>query len=164
MKLRMTVFAPLFISVFAQAGEIVIIQPASNETQSEKNIDRTMDKARQRSGKQAGPLVIEDGVLDRGSNAERSGRDAQEYLRPSPLQNQSEEGTTIILRNAPLTDSEKARQKAAGFVHPSGSSATNRACGDVSLSIGMVGDKAVVERNTNVNERGNSAVNVNCRK
>lgn len=164
MNLRMVMFAPLFLFSLAEAGEIVIVQPASSETRNERNLGRTMDKARQNSGKQAAPLVVEDGVLDRGNNAERSSRDAQEYLRPAASQNTGHENTTIILRSAPLTDAEKSRQKAAAFTQPAGSSAVNRACGDVSLSVGMIGDEAVVQRNPNVNQRGNSVVDTSCRK
>ncbi len=164
MNYRIAAVATLLVFAFAQAGEIVIIQPAGKDTRNEKNLGRTTERARQNSGKPAAPIVVEDGALDRGSNAERSSRDAQEYLRPANPQNQAGENTTIILRNAPLTDSEKARQKAASYVQPANSSATNRSCGDVSLSIGTVGDKPVLDRNVTVNERGNSAVNVNCRK
>lgn len=164
MILRMAMLAPLFLSTLAQAGEIVIVQPAGNETRNERNLGRTMDRARQNSGKQAAPLVVEDGVLDRGTNAERSSRDAQEYLRPAASQNSGHENTTIILRNVPLTDAEKARQKAAAFSQPAGAPAANRACGDVSLSVGMIGDEAVIQRNANVNQRGNSVVDTSCRK
>lgn len=163
--MRGVVFASLVLCALAQAGEIVILQPLSGETGNEKNLDRTVDRARQRAGKQAAPLVVEDAVLDRGSNAERSSREAREYsLRQAPPQNSGEEGTTVILRSAPISDAEKARQKAVSFVPPGASSLPSRACGDVSLSIGTIGDKAVTERSANVNERGNSAVNVNCRK
>lgn len=164
MILRKAIFAPLFLFSLAQAGEIVIVQPAGNETRNERNLGRTLDKARQNSGKQAAPLIVEEGVLDRGSNAERSSRDAQEYLRPAASQHPGHENTTIILRNAPLTDAEKARQKAAVFAQPAGASAVNRACGDVSLSVGMIGDEAVIQRNASVNQRGNSVVDTSCRK
>lgn len=163
MNQRFTAFATLLVFSLAQAGEIVIIQPAGNETRSEKNAARSAERARQNSGKQASPIIVEEGSANLGSNAVRSSRDAQEYLNPAGPQAPGE-NTTIILRNTPLSDSEKARQKAASYVQPANSSATNRACGDVSLSIGTVGDKAVVDRNVTVNERGNSAVNVNCRK
>lgn len=162
MKVRIATFATLYACALGQAGEIVIIQPASNETRNEKSLGRTMDKARREGGKPAAPLVVEDGMVDRGNNAERSSRDAQDYLRqpvhPSPV----DENTTIILRNAPLTEADKLRKKAAAYAQPNGLSATNRACGEVSLSVGTIGDKTVIERN--VNERGNSVVDVNCRK
>ena len=163
MSHRTAAFATLLVLSLAQAGEIVIIQPAGNETRSEKNAARTAERARQNAGKAAAPIVVEDGSVSMGSNAVRSSRDAQDYLNPSGSQAPGD-NTTIILRSAPLTDSEKARQKAASYVQPANSSATNRACGEVALSVGTVGDKTVVERSTSVNERGNSAVNVNCRK
>lgn len=164
MRLCIAAFVTLFAGALAQAGEIVIIQPANKETRSERDLGKSMDKARQHAGKQAAPLFVEDGVLDRGNNADRSSRDAQEYLRPTNTQHSGDENTNIILRSVPLSESEKARQKAAIFVQPAASSATNRACGDVSISVGTIGDKTVVGRNVDVNERGNSAVNVNCRK
>ncbi|MEI7431978.1 MAG: hypothetical protein WCL27_16125 [Betaproteobacteria bacterium] len=163
MNHRIIAFAILLVFSVSHAGEIVIIQPAGNETRSEKNSARTAERARQNSGKQAGPIIVEDGSVNMGSNAVRSSRDAQDYLNPAGSQTPGD-NTTIIMRSAPLSDSEKARQKAASYVQPSSSSATNRACGDVSLSVGTVGDKMVVDRNITVNERGNSAVNVNCRR
>ena len=163
MNQRTTAFTILFVFSLAQAGEIVIIQPAGGETRSERNAARTAERARQNSGEAATPIVIEDVSVNLGSNAVRSSRDAQEYLNPIGSQGRGD-NTTIILRNAPLTDSEKARQRAASYVQPENLSATNRACGDVSLSVGTIGDKVVVERNISVNERGNSAVNTNCRK
>jgi hypothetical protein len=160
---RIAALATLLVISLAQAGEIVIIQPASNDTRAEKNAARTSERARQNAGKAAGPIIVEDGSANLGSNAVRASRDAQEYLNPANAQGTGE-NTTIILRSAPLSDSEKARQKAASYVQPANSSATNRACGDVSLTIGTVGDKTVIDRNVSVNERGNSAVNVNCRR
>lgn len=163
MSHRTAVLATLLVFSFSQAGEIVIIQPAGNETRSERNAARTTERARQNSGKTAAPIVIEDGNVSIGSGAIRASRDAQDYLDPAGAQAPGE-NTTIILRNAPLTDSEKARQKAASYVQPANSSANQRACGEVSLSVGTIGDKTVIEKNSTVNERGNSAVNVNCRK
>ena len=154
----------LLVCAFAQAGEIIIIQPAGKESRNEKEAARSAEMARQRSGKPAGPIVVEDGLVDGGSKAQRSSREAQGYLRSSGAPPPEEEKTTIILRSVPLSDAEKSRQRAASYVQPTNSSATNRACGDVSLSIGTVGDKTVVDRNVTVNERGNSAVNVNCKK
>lgn len=147
----------------AQAGEIVIVQPAGQDSRSEKAAARASEQARQRAGKAAGPIVIEDGALDAGSKAQRVSKDAQEYLR-SPSPGASDDRTTIILRSAPPSDAEKARQKAASYVQPGNTSANSR-CGDVALTIGTIGDKTAAEqKNVTVNERGNSAVNVNCRK
>ena len=150
-------------AVMAQAGEIIIVQPPGQDSRSEKAAARASEQARQRAGKAAGPLVIEDGALEAGSKAQRASQDAREYLRPqSP--GASEERTTIILRSTPQSDAEKSRQKAASYVQP-GSTSANSRCGDVALTIGTIGDKTIVEqRNVTVNERGNSAVNVNCRK
>lgn len=164
MNNRTAAFTTLLLFSSAYAGEIVIIQPAGQESRSEKESSRMADKARQRSSQQTGPIIIEDGETNRGSDAERASREAQEYQRTPGGQSQPGDTTTIILRSVPLSDAEKARQKAASYVQPAGSSASNRPCGDVSLTIGTVGDKTVIERKANVNERGNSAVNVNCRK
>lgn len=163
MTLQTLAFSAAFLVSFAEAGEI-IIQPASNQTRTEKEASRSATSARQRLDGQKAPVVIEDGTLDGGSRAQRSSQDAQEYLRSSGGQAPSDEKTTIILRSVPLSDSEKSRQRAASYVQPSGSSATQRACGDVSLTVGSIGDKTTVDRNVVVNERGNSAVNVNCKK
>lgn len=160
---RTAALATLLVFSLAEAGEIVIIQPASNDTRAEKNAARTSERARHNSGKASGPIVVEEGSANLGSNAARTSRDAQDYLNPANAQGPGE-NTTIILRSAPLSDSEKARQKAAAYVQPANSSATHRTCGDVSLTIGTVGDKTVIDRNGSVNERGNSAVNVNCRR
>jgi hypothetical protein len=160
---RTAALATFLVFSLAEAGEIVIIQPASNDTRAEKNAARTSERARHNSGKASGPITVEEGSANLGSNAVRASRDAQDYLNPSIAQGPGE-NTTIILRSAPLSDSEKARQKAAAYVQPANSSATHRACGDVSLTIGTVGDKTVIDRNITVNERGNSAVNVNCRR
>lgn len=163
MRPCLAVFASFFVCACALSGEI-IIQPAGQGTRNEKALDRTMDKARQHAGKQAAPVVIENGMVDRGNNAERSSRDAQDYLRPAVSQPQTDENLTIILRNAPPSESEKSRQKAAAYLQPSGSSSTSR-CGEVALTVGTIGDQTVVDRNvkTSVTERGNSAINVNCR-
>lgn len=158
---RTLVIAALFPLSLVWAGEIVIIQPAGNETRSEKAATRSADQARRYTSGQSEPIVVEDGEVQRGSASERSSRDAQDYLR-SPGDQTGE--TTIILRSAPLNDAEKARQRAASYVQSPGALPGGRPCGDVSLTIGTVGDKTVVERNGSVNARGNSVVNANCRK
>ena len=164
MTLRRALVAILLAgSALVQAGEIIIVQPAGKDSRSEKAAARSAEMAKQRSGRAASPIIIEDGSLDSGSKAQRSSQDAQEYLRSAPPASPDDK-TTIILRSAPQSDAEKARQKAASYVQPANSSANSR-CGDVALTVGTIGDKTVVEqRNVTVNERGNSAVNVNCRK
>ncbi len=162
MIIRILAIAALLPFSFVRAGEIIIVQPAGNETRSEKTAASSADRARLNLSQQGAPIIISDGEVERGSSAEQSTREAQEYLRTPG--DQGAETTTIILRNAPLNDAERARQRAAAYVHPPGALPGGRPCGDVSLSIGTIGDKTVVERSGGVNARGNSVVNANCRK
>ncbi len=162
MKPYLVALALLLGISFARAGEIVIIQPAGKESRSERNAERSAETARQYQGKRKEmPILIEDGAQDVGSGAQRASREAQDYLRGAPAE---EEKTTIILRNAPPGEAEKARQKAAAYVQPGATANRNRNCSEVSLSVGTIGDKPVSDRNVTVNEKGNTSVNVNCRK
>lgn len=161
MTFRTVAISAALLMSLAQAGEI-IIQQGGTQTRAEKEASRSATSARNRVDGKKAPVVIEDGAVDSGSQAQRLSQDAQEYLRSgsSPA---SDEKTTIILRSAPQSDADKSRQRAAAYV-PGNNAASNRACGDVSITVGAIGDKTVVDRNTSVNERGNSAVNVNCKK
>lgn len=161
MTLRTVAISAALLVSLAQAGEI-IIQSAGTQTRTEKEASRSATSARNRVDGKKAPVIIEDGSVDSGSQAQRLGQDAQEYLRSGGA-SASDEKTTIILRNAPQSDADKSRQRAAAYV-PGNNAANNRACGDVSITVGAIGDKTVVDRNTSVNERGNSAVNVNCKK
>lgn len=162
MKPYLVALALLLGISFARAGEIVIIQPAGKESRNERNAERSAEMARQYQGTHKNtPILIEDGTQEFGSGAQRSSREAQDYLRGAPAE---EENTTIILRNAPPGEAEKLRQKAATYVQPGATANRNRNCSEVSLSLGTIGDKPASDRNATVNERGNTSVNVNCRK
>ncbi|WP_319242180.1 hypothetical protein [uncultured Propionivibrio sp.] len=161
MTLRTVAISAALLMSLAQAGEI-IIQPGGTQTRTEKEASRSAASARSRVDGRKAPVVIEDGSVDSGSQAQRLSQDAQEYMRSGGAP-ASDEKTTIILRNAPQSDADKSRQRAAAYV-PGSNAANSRACGDVSITVGAIGDKTVVDRNISVNERGNSAVNVNCKK
>lgn len=148
---------------FVRAGEIVIIQPSGKENRNERNADRSAEMARQYQKRSEQPILIEDGTRDAGSGAQRASREAQDYLRNAPAA-AGEEQTVIILRSAPPPEAEKSRQKAASYIQPNNTVNKNRNCSDVSLSVGTIGDKPVSDRNVTVNDRGNTTVNVNCRK
>lgn len=172
MKVRIVSFAALFGCLCAYAGEIIIIQPAEKSSRTEREpsrtereVERTSDKARKyATGKEgSAPVVIEEGAparpLDRN---EQSIRDAQDYLR-SGSGASGTEGTTIILRGAPPSETEKLRQKARSYIAPANAPRTGRNCGEASTSVGMIGEGAGAEHGANVVEKGNSAVNVNCK-
>lgn len=162
MKYLLTAFAILLWVSAAQAGEIIIIQPTGQESRSERNAARSAEKARVNQGQATGPLLIEDGTLDTGSGAQRANREAQDYLRSNTEQApRGDEGTTVILRSAPLSDAEKSRQKAASYLQPGNTPAKKSVCRDDALLLGTIGDKSANERT--VNEKGNSSVNVNCK-
>ena len=172
MKVRIVSFAALLGCLCAYAGEIVIIQPAEkgsrNErepSRTEREVGRTSDKARQYAAGKGGatPVVIEEGAptrpLDRN---EQSIRDAQDYLR-SGSGASGKESTTIILRAAPPSETEKLRQKARSYIAPANAPRTGKNCGDASISVGTIGEGVGAEHSANVVEKGNSAVNVNCK-
>ena len=172
MKVRIVLFAALLGCLHAYAGEIVIIQPAEkatrNErepTRTEREVGRTSDKARQYATGKGGstPVVIEEGAPARALDKnEQSIRDAQDYLR-SGSGASGRDDTTIILRSAPPSETEKLRQKARSYVAPANAPRTGRNCGDVSISVGTIGEGPGAERSANVVEKGNSAVSVNCK-
>lgn len=175
MKVRIVIFAAFLGCLAAYAGEIVIIQPVEKDshsvresTRSERGLDRTMGKARQHAGTGgAVPVVIDEtsgsSSLDK---TEQSIRDAQDYLRPSSgASGMSGMGgaTTIILRAAPPSETEKARQKARSYVAPENAGRAVTTCGEVANTVGTIGGATGGERTSSVIEKGNSAVVVNCR-
>ncbi|OHC65393.1 MAG: hypothetical protein A2040_02695 [Rhodocyclales bacterium GWA2_65_19] len=172
MKVRIVSFAALLGCLCAYAGEIIIVLPAEkgsrNErepTRTEREVSRTSDKARQYATGKGGAttVVIEEGAPARPLDKnEQSIRDAQDYLR-SGSGASGTEGTTIILRAAPPSETEKLRQKARSYVAPANTPRTDRNCGEASTSVGMIGEGAGAEHSANVVEKGNSAVNVNCK-
>lgn len=173
MKVRIAMFAAFLGCLAAYAGEIVIIQPAEKDTRStreptrsERELGRTMDKARQYGGTgSAAPIVIDEASGSRPlDKAEQSIRDAQDYLRSGSgsAGMSGMGGTTVILRAVPPSETEKLRQKARSYVAPENAGRTVT-CGEVSNTVGTIGGLAGNERTSSVSEKGNSAVNVNCK-
>lgn len=173
MKVRIAMFAALLGCFHAHAGEIIIVQPAERNprtvrepTRSEHELGRSMDQARQYGGKSSSTAVIvEDGTPTRPlDKTEQSIRDAQNYLQGSEAPGAAgTEGTTIILRAAPPSEAERLRQKARSYAAPATAARSGRNCGEVSTQVGMIGEGPGAERSANVSEKGNSAVNVNCK-
>lgn len=171
MKVRIAACAALFGSLCVQAGEIVIVVPAETSarserepTRSERELGRTMDKARQYGGKGgAAPVVIEEGAPARPfDKTEQSIRDAQGYLRPG-AETPATDGVTIILRSAPTSETEKLRQKARAQIAPSNPSRSATPCTNSVNTVGTIGEGAGAERSAHVVEKGNSAVNTQCK-
>ena len=173
MKVRTVMLVALIGCLSAVAGEIVILQPmenAGNEKEpprGERDLGRTMDKARQYSGRSSATTVIIDeaGPARSIDKTEKSIRDAQDYLRPGrdAATSTSADSTTIILRAAPQGEAERQRQKARSYVAPANTAHAGRDCGQAVTSVGMIGEGTGAERSVNVVEKGNSAVNVNCK-
>lgn len=169
MTVRTALLVALLGCLPAYAGEIVIIQsPDSSRSvrepsRSERELGRTMDKARQHVTGGAAPVVIDDSTGTRlQDSTEQSIRDAQDYLRPATGSATPDTGgTTVILRAAP-TETEKVRQKARSYVVPEAGSKTVATC-EVGNTVGTIGGVAGNERTTNVIEKGNSAVIVHCK-
>lgn len=164
----------LFGCLPAAAGEIIIIQPVEKgvkgdrePTRNERELGHSLEKARQYGGKgSTNTVVIENGEPVRSlDKTEQSIRDARDYVRPGRDQPgvAGVEGTTIILRVAPQSEVERQRQKARSYIAPVNSTQTGRDCGQASTSVGMIGEGPGAERSVNVVEKGNSAVNVNCK-
>lgn len=153
------------------AGEILILQPAPGDSQnrSARESERAMDSARQRVGKQGAgmtTIIVGDDPaqkrdFDRSKEAaQEASRDAREYLKPVPGDGVAEGGTTIILRSAPIKDTERLQQRARSYVVPNTTPAAagRKDCGgNVSSQIGMIGEGAGSARG-NVHERGTSSV------
>lgn len=171
MKVRLAVSAALLGCLAAYAGEIVIIQPAEKDTRSvreptrsERELARTMGKARQQAGTGGTTVIVGEEASRRSlDNAEQSIHDAQDYLRPGGgTGNHSAPGdAAVILRATPQSDTERLRQKARSYIadNPARSGKT---C-EVVNTVGTIGEGSGAERSTNVIEKGNSAVIVNCR-
>lgn len=154
----------------AQAGEIVILQPAPQSSRSEQQADRAVDKARQKAGRPgAGTttlIVTDDPALATpaaprsrsAENAERSMQDADDYLRPSTSGGTvTKDGTTVILRSAP-SDAGQARQKARSYLQSDEDAPQTRKCVVVN-EVGMIGGV----KSDHVVEKGSSAVMMQCR-
>lgn len=169
MSVRVGVWAILAGCLSAQAGEIVIVQPtaappAARETRTEKELGRTLDRARQSAGKSSGTTVIveENGNERPLDRTERSMRDARDYLRPGG-DAQSADNATVILRAAPPSEAERMRQKARSYVTPPGGARTGKNCAEATTQVGMIGEGAGAERSANVIEKGNYSVTTGCK-
>ena len=71
-------------------------------------------------------------------------------------------GTTIILRAAPPSETEKLRQKARNYLAPESAVRGGKNC-EVANTVGTIGEGVGTEHSSNVIEKGNSAVIVNCK-
>lgn len=169
MNIRILALAMSAGCLSAQAGEIVIVQPtaappAARETRTEKELGRTMDRARQNAGKSSGTTVVveEDGKERALDRTEKSMREARDYLRPGG-DAQSADGATVILRAAPPSEAERMRQKARSYVTPSGGARMGKNCAEATTQVGMIGEGAGAERSGNVVEKGNYSVTTGCK-
>lgn len=169
MKTRILWLAAWLGCLFAaagRAGEIIIIQDAADKPRGQQAAQQAKDKARQQAGKPVAgtTIVITDQPIDRRgpTDAEETGRDAREYLRPPPAMEPAMDGsTTIILRAAPTSDAEKARLRARSYVPAAGARA--KECGTAASQIGTIGEGPGAEQSGSVVERGTSSVNVQCK-
>lgn len=173
MKVRIAIYATLLGCLAAQAGEIVIIQPAEKDprsvrepTRSERELGRTMDKARNYGGTGGGlPVIIDETAGPRPQDrTEDAIREAQDYLRsgagPSGMSGMGGT-TTIILRAAPTSETEKLRQKARSYSPPDNAS-RGKNCPESANTVGSIGDGASADRSS-VSEKGNSVVSTGCK-
>lgn len=169
----MLAWSGCLVAAAAVAGEIVILQPAPDDGRSRnaRESDRAMDKARQHAGKAGSgmtTIIVGDEPTQRRSidrtkeAAQDAGQEARDYLRPVPADGSAEAGT-VILRTAPVRESERLQQRARSYVVPA--SSTNSAAGRkdcvsaVGNQIGMIGEGAGATRGS-VHERGSSSVEV----
>lgn len=169
---RMLIWSGCLVAAAAGAGEILILQPAPGEGQSRtaRESERAMESARQHAGKSGSgmtTIILGDDAgqrrnLDRTKEAAQdAAQEAREYLRPVPTDG-SGEATTVILRSAPVRESERLQQRARSYVVPANSptAAGRRDCtSSVGNQIGMIGEGTGATRG-NVLERGTSSVEV----
>lgn len=173
MRARILAVATLLGCLAAYAGEIVIIQSTGKDprsvrepTRSERELGRTMDKARQYGGTGgAVPVIIDEtGEVRSLDKTEQSIRDAQDYVRPGGGADgmAGMGGTTIILRAAPPSETEKLRQKARSYAAPD-AARSGKTCAGAANTVGTIGEGVGTEQSSNVSEKGNSTVNPNCK-
>lgn len=172
--------SPLRINMFAWlgclfalpvwAGEIIIIdQVPEGGSRTERGAGYARDEARRQAGKPSvnpGVNVIITGDQDEARNldraAEQASREAREYLNPSmPSDPGMGEGTTIILRAAPVSDAERSRMRARSYTAPRAARAT-RDCSSATSQVGTIGEGPNAERGSVV-ERGTSSVSTHCK-
>lgn len=177
--LRRLIFL-LSVPWMAMAGEIVIVDAPSAPVnylapvgtlpfpvRSERESDKHIDRARKQSGRLnlSDPvhlLTSTDERLTTRELAEEQSLRAQQYSRPSPTGHFVEDPTIIILRNgSPLTDAEKARNKARAYGVPE--KPTNRGCGTSANQVGTIGDGETAKKSADTVEKGGSSVSVGCK-
>lgn len=146
------------------AGEIIIVEPAPPQgSRSERNAEWSRDEARQQAGK-IGPatniIITEQPANGRGpSQAEQASREAQDYVRGAPPGGDlAGEGTTVILRAAPIGDAERSRLKARSYVVPAAVRA--KECSTVKSEVGTIGEGPGASHGSSVLEKGTSSVSV----
>lgn len=172
MKGRSLIVAALLGSLPALGGEIVFTQPGQSQqgtakprsepSRSEREVDRTLEKARQKVGRGSG-IPVEEAAPRPLDKAEQAIREAQDYLRPGGEAPTGMEGTTVILKNAQPSDAERARLKARGYIAPAAAGKGTHNCGEAATAVGMIGEGPGAERSANVFEKGNSSVNTQCK-
>lgn len=174
MRARILAVATLLGCLAAYAGEIVIIQQSAEKdarsvrepTRSERELGRTMDKARHYGGTGgAAPVIInETGEARPLDKTEQSIRDAQDYIRPGGGAEgmAGMGGTTIILRAVPPSETDKLRQKARSYATPD-AARSSKTCAGAANTVGTIGEGVGTEQSSNVSEKGNSTVNPNCK-
>jgi hypothetical protein len=175
--LRLAIGVGCLQALSAGAGEIIILQPVPKEGQviqispetSDRGSERALNKARRQAGKSTPgtTIILTDDSSAPGSvsdNAEESARSASEYVRPTPPPQAVGPGGTVILRSVPITDSDRARQRARAYVVPAAGPQAGvqrpRECGgSVNNQVGTVGDGAGANQG-GVLETGSSNVNL----
>lgn len=155
----------------SMAGEILILQPTTSATGSrnEQAAQELNARARQQSG-QAVPdnvyvLPVPGGTgLAPGlpSPADQLRQSARDYADPPPAAGAGD-GTQVILRAAPLSDTERMRLKARSYSADPAKPGARNNCGAASNEVGTIGEGAGAHKSENTFERGSSAVNPNCR-
>lgn len=172
--LRLAIGVGCLQAFSAGAGEIIILQPAPKEGQviqispgtSDRGSERALNKARRQAGKPTpGTTIILTDDPSQGSvadNAEETARSASEYVRPTPPPQAVGPGGTVILRSVPMTDSDRARQRARAYVVPAPQAGAQRPkeCGGyVNNQVGTVGEGSGANQG-GVLETGSSHVNL----
>ena len=149
----------------AMAGEIIILEPSAGT--SRESVHRKAQDMSDRARLQAGQAVPEKVyVLDANGNlivpealspAERLRNSAREHLDTT-----GEAGAAPSLRAAPISESERLRLKARGYLSDANKPASSK-CGNVGNEVGMIGDGPGAQKSESVIERGGESVNLNCR-
>lgn len=174
MRAHALLIASLLGCLPAVAGEIIIgpspapqqqATPREREaSRSERELGRSLGKAREYAGTGGSAVVVEDGKSPRQlDKTERAMREAQDYLRSGGEAPAGSTEGTVTLRAAPLSDAERARLKARSYAAGDAPRTTRNCSEAAATQVGMIGEGAGAAKSGNVVEKGNSAVIVNCR-